>query len=562
MKKATIVSCLLLLFSFTALTSLAQQWGDYTLYSTTGSANAYLIDTNGTTYHTWTFGSSSHTGYSTYMMPGGTLVRSVSHTGNSFTGGGMTGEVQKVDWNGNVIWDYVYSTTQYCMHHDICPMPNGNVMLISYELKTAAQATAAGSSSAITMWPDKVVEVEPTGATTGNIVWEWHVWDHLVQNVDSTRANYYTSIIDHPELLNINYQTQKDWMHMNGIDYNPLLDQIVVSSHNMDEMYVIDHSTTTAEAAGHTGGKSGKGGDFLYRWGNPASYQATGSTDFNVVHDAHWVPLDCPRAGFLVGYNNNGISNSQSCVDMINPPYDGYNYLHTAGTAYAPAVYDFRHACNGHNGNMGNSQQLPNGNMIVCVAQSGYIYEIDSNQTILWSKTVTGTSPHAYRYTACYTAGTQPVTPVISNNSDTLSSSTMAATYTWYFNGAVIPGATSQNYVPSQNGNYQVQAIDAGGCTSAISFPYNYLSMSVFNVPSDRTLKLYPNPSTGIVKIDGAFSYAISYDVIVTDIVGKIILQARNRNSLDLSMYENGLYNITVRTEDGRMLSQNMMLAK
>ena len=561
MKKPAQLQFLLFIFLL-PFTSIAQQWGDYTLYSTTGSGNAYLVDTNGTTYHTWTFGTTSHTGYSTYMMPGGTLVRSVAHSGNSFNGGGMTGEVQKVDWNGNIIWDYVYSNTQYCMHHDICPMPNGNVMLISYELKTAAEVTAAGSSSSILMWPDKIVEVQPTGATTGTIVWEWHVWDHLVQNVDSTKANYHASILDHPELLNINYQTQKDWMHMNGIDYNPLLDQVVVSSHNMDEMYVIDHSTTSAEAAGHSGGNSGKGGDFLYRWGNPASYTATGTTDFNVIHDAHWVPLDCPRAGYLVGYNNNGISNIQSCVDMINPPYDGYNYLHTAGTAYAPSAYNFRHACNGHNGNMGNSQQLPNGNMLVCVAQSGYIYEIDSNQNIIWSKSVTGTSPHAYRYTACYTAGTQPATPLITNGSDTLFSSTQANSYTWYFNGTVIAGATDQFYIPSQNGNYQVQAIDAGGCTSEISFPYSFVSLSIYNVPSERSLKLFPNPSTGLVKIEGAFSYAVNFDVVVTDLIGKVILKAHNQKSVDLSAFENGLYNFTVLSEDGRLLSQKMTLVK
>jgi hypothetical protein len=552
-----------LFYFILSLNSNGQQWGDYTLYSTTGSANAYLVDTNGNTYHTWTFGSTSHTGYSTYMLPGGTLVRSVSHTGNTFSGGGMTGEVQKVDWNGNVIWDFVYSSTQYCMHHDICPMPNGNVLIISYELKSSAEVIAAGSSSFTgVMWPDKIIEVEPTGASTGNIVWEWHAWDHLVQNVDSGKANYYPTIVDHPELLNINYQTQKDWMHMNGIDYNPLLDQIVVSCHNMDEMYVIDHSTTIAEAASHSGGNSGKGGDFLYRWGNPAAYQAAGTADFNVVHDAHWVPLDCPHAGYLVGYNNNGISNSQSCVDMINPPYDGYNYLHTTGAAYAPSTYDFRHACNGHNGNLGNSQQLPNGNMMVCIAQSGYIYEIDSSQNIIWSKTVTGTTPHAYRYTACYTAGTQPVTPVIINSSDTLMSSTSASTYTWYFNGAVIAGATSQTFIPAQTGNYQVQAIDAGGCASLISSPYSYMSLSVYHVPAARTLLLFPNPSTGIVNIEGAFSYAVNYEVTVTDLVGRMILQVKNQKSVDLSPYENGLYNFTVRTGDGKILSQKMTLVK
>ena len=81
-----------------------------------------------------------------------------------------------------------------------------------------------------------------------------------MQNANSAKNNYQTSIVNHPELLNINYLPKKDWMHMNGIDYNPMFDQIVLSAHNTNEFYVIDHSTTTAEAASHSGGRGGRGG--------------------------------------------------------------------------------------------------------------------------------------------------------------------------------------------------------------------------------------------------------------------------------------------------------------
>jgi hypothetical protein len=368
-------------------------------------------------YHTWTFASNAPTGYSSYLLPGGVVLRSVTKSGNYFTGGPICGQVQKVDWNGNVIWNYVYSTTAYCSHHDIHPMPNGNVLLIAYESKTPAEVTAAGCSQSITMWPDKIVEIQPVGTDGGNVVWEWKVWDHLCQSFNPAKSNYVTSIVQHPELLNVNYNTQKDWMHVNGVDYNEALDQIVFSSHNLNEFYVIDHSTTTAEAAGHTGGNAGKGGDFLYRWGNPTAYQAAGTTNFNVVHNAHWVPADCPHAGYLCGFNNKGGAGQKNCIDLINPPINGYNYNITLGNAFQPSTYNWRHTYSGTpTQNEGHSQQLPNGNMLITISLQGYVYEIDSNQTVVWSKTISGGTTNARRYTACYVNGPLSVTTTASSN--------------------------------------------------------------------------------------------------------------------------------------------------
>jgi hypothetical protein len=409
--KQVISSFFIILSMLSGVIVEAQPYGDYTFYAPKNTGKAYLVNMSGTTYHQWTFAANAPTGYSSYLLPGGVVLRTVAKSGNYFTGGPICGEVQKVDWNGNVIWDFVYSTPTYCTHHDIHAMPNGNVLLIAYESKTAAEVTQAGCSQSIVMWPDKIVEIQPSGATGGIVVWEWHVWDHLCQTYNASKDNYVSSIVQHPELLNINYNTQKDWMHVNGIDYNEALDQIVFSSHNMNEFYVIDHSTTTAEAAGHTGGNSGKGGDFLYRWGNPAAYQASGPTIFNVVHNAHWIPADCPKANYLVGFNNKGGTGAKTCIDLINPPYNGYSYTVTPGSAFTPPTYNWRHTYSGTpTQNEGHSQQLPNGNMLITMSLSGYMYEIDSNQTVVWSKTISGQVTNARRYTACYVNGPVAVT--------------------------------------------------------------------------------------------------------------------------------------------------------
>jgi hypothetical protein len=420
-------------------------------------------------------------------------------------------------------------------------------LLIAYESKTAAQVTAAGCSSGIVMWPDKIVEVQPTGTTTGTIVWEWHAWDHLVQNVSATSANYQTSIVNHPELLNINFNPQKEWMHMNGIDYNPMLDQITFSCHNLSEMFVIDHSTTTAEAASHSGGNSGKGGDILYRWGHPAVYSASGTQILNVVHDAHWIPEGSPNAGYLVGFNNQGISSSSSCIDQFLPPYNGYNYSLTPGSAYTPSTYAARQAVGGYSSNMGNSLQLPNGNMLVCIATAGIIKEFGPTGTLLWSKTATGTVAQAQRYDTCYVAYAAPAIPVITESSGTLTS-TVATTYQWYMNGYLVSGETNQTYTPTESGIYIVRITDANGCVYEYSTGYHYTltATSISEAAKNNLVTIFPNPSSGIFNFDDAAIRNGNYEVRVYDAVGKLIISQKDQSGIDLSNYTNGIYFINI----------------
>lgn len=472
------------LFSLFFLCSHAlfgQKWGYVTLVAKQNTNSVQLLDTNNMVVKQWS-NLTGNNGYSAYLTKGGDLWRTVVATGGSFMGGGICGRIQKVAWNGTLLFDYTVSDANQISHHDICPLPNGNVLLIVYVRKTAAETQAAGATVNQERWSEKVIELKPTGLNTATIVWQWHLWDHLVQNLYPTKNNYQTSILDHPELLNVNYNNpanRKDWVHMNGIDYNAELDQIVVSSHFLNELWVIDHSTTTAEAASHSGGNSGKGGDFLYRWGNPAAYGATGTTNFNVVHDAHWVPADCPRAGWLGGFNNNGVSNSISAVDLFQPPWDGTQYTHTPGQAYLPATYGYRHQANGYSSNMSCSQQLPNGNMLICLATAGKIYEINANGTQIWQySSPSSFIPQASRYSRCYlenpVATVQTPDPAIcSGGSAPLGVSAAATnvnsfTYAWSPNDGLSASNISNPVVSGITDTtvYTVTITTPGGCTA------------------------------------------------------------------------------------------------
>ena len=319
----------------------------YTLFAPIQYTTTYLISNEGLLIHSWE--SDYQPGNSVYLLENGRLLLTCNDRSPFFNAGGTSGKVQEFDWDGSLVWEYDYSSDSYRQHHDVEMLPNGNILMIAWERRTQVEAILAGRNpnllAAGEIWPDHIIEVEPDYVNGGGtIVWEWHVWDHLVQEYDPTKENY-GAVKDHPELININYVSGRpnaDWNHINSIDYNEQFDQILLSVPRFSEVWVIDHGTTPGEAAGHTGGSSGKGGDILYRWGNPQAYRAGDASNrkFFSQHDAQWIESALPGEGNILIFNNgNGRpGGAYSSVDEIVPPVDtsGY-YAFTPGTACRPS---------------------------------------------------------------------------------------------------------------------------------------------------------------------------------------------------------------------------------
>ncbi|MBT5813039.1 MAG: arylsulfotransferase (ASST) [Opitutales bacterium] len=370
----------------------------YTLYAPLRGTETLFLNMQGEVVHKWT--SKHHPSNCAYLMPNGDLIRAGKVLGNEVFGsrGPSGGRVERFNWEGEQLWDFVYSSDQHHQHHDIEPLPNGNVLILAWEKRTKEEAIAAGRKpdtiSKNGIHPDTVVEVKQTGPTSGEIVWRWSAWDHLIQDHDSSKANY-GDVAAHPEKIdiNLNPRPRTDWMHTNAIDYNPELDQIVLSPRSFNELIVIDHSVATKEAAGSTGGKAGKGGDILYRWGNPANYRAGAPEDrtLHQQHDARWVQAGKPGAGNITIFNNgsNRPSGKYSSVDEITPPINANgSYQIASGRSFEPKQphwsYTSPNTSDFYSSFISGAERLSNGNTLICDGPEGIFFEVTPDKQIVW----------------------------------------------------------------------------------------------------------------------------------------------------------------------------------
>ena len=428
----------------------------FTLFAPIRSTHVFLIDESGQIAHEWETG--FQPGHEARLMPDGRLF----HTGKTkhelFRGGGQGGRLSILEADGTVAWSWTLPA-KYLQHHDVELLPNGNMLAIAWEQRTAKQAEALGrepdSVSRDGIWPDVILEIRPvkgeTGAyptkDSGKIVWEWHSWDHLVQDRDENKANYGV-IADSPRRIDINHggidkrseaeieeeeellralgylgdddeeeeppkpknrppglpdhigrgnnlgtdngpatggRFQADWMHANALSYNPELDLIALSLRHFSEVIVIDHSTTSKEAASASGGKHGHGGDILWRWGNPQNYGQGGDQERTLFgqHDVRWILTEYPGAGAITVFNN-GEKNGRpwSTIEQIRPDFETHKGV------FGPLESEWSYQAEDKNSffssHISGAVRLKNGNTLITSGEQQWIFEIDAAGATVW----------------------------------------------------------------------------------------------------------------------------------------------------------------------------------
>lgn len=498
----------------------------FTLFSI--HKKTYLINNCGEVINEWI--SDFTPGNAVYLLPNGNLLRTGREDGlSTISFGGVGGKIELFNWNGDLIWSYDYNTDNYRQHHDVYPMPNGNILILAATLVSQNEAISLGRNPNFLidgkLYNEQILEIEPMGTNQAKVVWEWNTIDHLIQDFDTSKANF-GNVSESPEKLDINFLNGgsggASWLHCNSIQYYDELNQIVISSRNLSEIWVIDHSTTTAEAASSSGGVYGKGGDFLYRWGNPQSYKQGTEIDRKLYgqHFPYFIEEGLEDEGKIILFNNgNGRSPDFSEVFIIDPPEIDGVYSYTQNTSFEPEYPSYIYSDMSENPSpfysaiLSGAQKLANGNILICEGRKGYFFEIDANENKVWE----------------YKNPVNSVNGSIATQFDTsVVSSTFRATkyprdYAAFINNDITPQLPIEN-----NSNTD---------------PCDALSLESENI---NYVKIYPNPVDDFINLN--ISTTENFKTEIFNILGKKVFEGKNQTKIDFSLYEKGIYFLKIKS--------------
>lgn len=367
---------------------------NYILVNDAGANRVYLINKDGKLLYEWTL--TNNIGNDVFLLPNGNLLASLEADDPQIQLGGKGGKIQLIEPNGTVNWEFIYSSINGETHHDVEILPNGNIIAMVWERISAEESLSTGYMLDQDIFPESIIEINPI---TNKIVWEWKSLDHLVQDHDKTKNNYGV-ISEHPNLIDINYlprneitpSVKGDIMHANAIAYDEVNDAILLSVNFYSEVWVIDHSTTAKEASGHTGGKFGKGGDLIYRFGNPETYHNSKGT--RLFHNNHFPNLlkGEDKGRLLIFSNGNDIK--QSRIYELELPQ---TYLLKQNFNNEPRVSWSFTDPDLYSNKVSGAVPLENGNILITEGDFGF-WEVTRSHEIVWKLNTTGFFWRGYNY--------------------------------------------------------------------------------------------------------------------------------------------------------------------
>ena len=503
----------------------------YTLIYPHNQHRTLLLNACGEVVHSWDLEENMRPGNVSYLQPNGDLVltsREASVGDDPIWAGGGGANIQRRNWDNEVLWSFSLNDSTARLHHDIEILPNGNVLAICWERIDSLGAIDAGRNPTYLtegeLWSDKVIEIAPDEDSGAEIVWEWRAWDHLIQDFDSTKSNY-GIVADHPNKINLNYgssnETSADWLHINSIDYYGYYDlsgQILLSIPTFDEVWVMWHDFPAED-------------DVLWRWGNPAAYNRGDSTDQKLFfqHDAHWGESDMalspgqPEFTQICVFNNRVPTDSVethsevATISVVFDEYEGGYELDPSTGTFEPDDFNWVYTEDALNSTgLSSFQWLGDGSYLICNGRTGQLLENSGDGTRIWE----------YRTPLIGGAPVEQGTALEANQNMTFGAYRYPSDYSAFENHDVSLGTPLElNPVPLEV--CEVSSVD--------------------DLSSKSSWNLYPNPSEGMIELSWNESFLIDHDLQIFHADGRLVLTASIRAgtthwSHDLSGLPDGLY--------------------
>lgn len=353
----------------------------YVLVNDPGNNRAYILDKT-TLDPVFEWELPYRLGNDAKLMEDGVLMASLRAPDPEFSFGGFGGRIHFITPDGSSSWEIDLSNDQFISHHDVIRLPNGHVMTMLWERVLPDEAVALGYRGAQdTIFTESIVEIDPN---TDQVVWKWDSRDHLIQE-DDPEGNNYGDVSENPQLIDMAYRDtvvttipdNGDFMHANALAYDAVNDVVLMSVNYYSEIWFIDHSTAAAEVSSSQGGRYGRGGDLIYRMGNPSAYKnVQGQRLFYNNHNPRFVEGTDHLLVFMNGNNTMGPSVVYELdlpdqyvllADSDNEPLVVWQYTD-------PEMYSDR---------VSGAERLPNGNTLIAIGALGY-WEVNADGEILW----------------------------------------------------------------------------------------------------------------------------------------------------------------------------------
>lgn len=254
--------------------SKAQQWEESLLVVPDYGKETILLDDAGKEVLIWK--SEMPNGGGARLLKNRSLLHMVNRPlQRPFTKAISGGGLEVLDSESRVVWSFWNATSEHASCGDVLMLPNGNVLTTIVEWKSREEVIQAGRDPKLVdpngMLIPGIMEVKPNGPTAGLPVWKWSLWNHLYQLKYPEAANYsFPKPKEGCVNINLGKQKRRGWILPFELEYNEKEQLILLISQNQ-QAWVIDHSTTTAEAATDKGGRFGKGGRLLLNLAAPST---------------------------------------------------------------------------------------------------------------------------------------------------------------------------------------------------------------------------------------------------------------------------------------------------